>query len=99
LNKNKLISVTKIKKEAVMKYLTIFLLIISLFGLGLTGCSGCLTNTQKGAVIGGALGTVSGAIIGNNWHNKHHDTVRNGAIIGGITGALGGAVIGTQMGN
>jgi len=82
-----------------MKHVMILLLILGLFGLGLTGCSGGLTNTQKGAAIGGALGAVGGAVIGNNWHNKHHDTVRNGAIIGGITGAVSGAVIGNQMGN
>jgi len=82
-----------------MKHFLIILIISGLFGLGLTGCSGGLTNTQKGAVIGGTLGALGGAVIGNNWHNKHRDTVRNGAIIGGIAGALGGAAIGNQMGN
>ncbi len=82
-----------------MKHVVIVMIILGLFGLGLTGCSSTLNNTQKGALVGGALGAVSGAIIGNNWHNRHHDTVRNGAIIGGLAGAVGGAVVGSRMGN
>ena len=82
-----------------MKHFLLIMIIFGVFGLGLTGCSGGFTNTQRGAAIGGALGAVSGAVIGNNWHNKHKDTVRNGAIIGGLIGALGGATIGSQMGN
>ncbi len=82
-----------------MKRFLILLIILSFLGGGLTACTSTLNNTQKGAVIGGAVGALSGAIIGNNWHNKHHDTVRNGAILGGLVGATGGAVIGSHMGN
>ncbi len=82
-----------------MKRIAIILIITVLIGAGLTGCSSTLNNTQKGALMGGAIGALSGAIIGNNWHGKHKDSVRNGAIIGALAGAAGGAVIGNRMGN
>ncbi len=56
---------------------------------------GCETTpVQQGALLGGALGAGTGAIIGNNTHGHHGGT---GALIGGAAGALGGALIGDQV--
>jgi len=83
-----------------MKRMCIILLLLGALTItGLTGCTSTLNNTQKGALMGSAIGALSGAIIGNNWHGKHKDSVRNGAIIGALAGAAGGAAIGNQMGN
>lgn len=65
--------------------------------LGLTtvcaGCVGTGPNTQQGAVAGGALGAVTGAIIGNaSGHNG-----LAGAIIGGTVGAIAGGTIGNNI--
>jgi hypothetical protein len=46
------------------------------------------SNKAKGAVIGGAVGAVGGAII-----SKHKGT---GAVVGGVVGAAGGYIIGNQ---
>jgi hypothetical protein len=62
--------------------------------LPLTGCVGTGPNTQQGAVAGGAIGAVAGAIIGNN--SRGHDAV-GGAILGGIAGALAGGAIGNSL--
>ena len=53
--------------------------------------AGC-TTTQKGAVIGTAIGAGAGAVIG---HQSGHRT--EGAVIGGAAGALGGAAVGHQI--
>lgn len=51
------------------------------------GCSRPLSNTEKGALLGGAGGAGIGALIGKG----------KGAAIGGAAGAVGGAIIGNQM--
>lgn len=56
--------------------------------LALAGCSA----TQKGAVIGGAVGAGAGGIIG---HQSGHGW--EGAGIGAATGAAAGALIGHYM--
>lgn len=71
---------------------SIALLSLSLATL-LTGCVGSGPNTESGAVIGGALGMISGAVIG---HNSRHGDGASGAILGGIAGATAGAVIGNS---
>ena len=55
--------------------------------LAVTGCSRPLSNTEKGALLGGAGGAGVGALIGKG----------KGAAIGGAAGAVGGAIIGSQM--
>ncbi len=82
-----------------MKQFVIFVVLVSFLGIGLAGCStmNSMNNTQRGALYGGTLGAIGGAVIGNNLRNKHKYSVRNGAILGAIAGALGGAVIGNEM--
>lgn len=55
--------------------------------LAVTGCDRPLSNTEKGALLGGAGGAGVGALIGKG----------KGAAIGGAAGAVGGAIIGNQM--
>ena len=57
------------------------------------GCVGSGPNTQQGAVSGGALGAIAGAIIGNN---SGHGNGLNGALIGGAVGAIAGGTMGNQ---
>ncbi len=52
---------------------------------------GC-TSTQKGAVIGGAVGAGAGAVIGHQ-----SGRAAEGAVIGGAVGAASGTVIGEQV--
>lgn len=59
----------------------------------LTGCVGTGPNTQEGAVTGGALGALAGAIIG---HNSGGGNTLGGALIGGAVGALAGGTIGNN---
>jgi hypothetical protein len=70
-----------------MKLAAIAITLAALVG----GTAGCATRAQEGALIGGALGAGTGAIIGNQ--SGH---TGEGALIGGAAGALGGAVIGNQ---
>ncbi|MCP4645147.1 MAG: glycine zipper 2TM domain-containing protein [bacterium] len=57
------------------------------------GTMGCRTTTvQQGAVIGGALGAGTGAIIGHQQGKQGE-----GALIGAGAGALAGALIGDQV--
>jgi YMGG-like Gly-zipper len=60
----------------------------------LTGCVGTGPNTQNGAVAGGAIGALAGAIIGNN--SRGHDAL-GGAVIGGIAGAIAGGTLGNSV--
>ncbi len=54
---------------------------------------GCQTTpTQRGAVLGGALGAGAGAIIGHQQGDQGE-----GALIGAAAGALAGALIGDQV--
>jgi len=63
-------------------------------GLLLAGCVGTGPNTQQGAVAGGALGALAGAVIGNN--SRGHDA-GSGALIGAAVGALAGGTIGNSI--
>src|SRR3954451_4053243 len=69
-----------------------------LFGMTLlgglaAGGAGCSTNTGTGALVGGALGAGTGAIIGHNSHGR----TAEGALIGGAVGAVAGGVIGNAQ--
>jgi uncharacterized membrane protein YebE (DUF533 family) len=59
------------------------------------GCVGTGPNTQQGAVTGGALGALAGAIIGNNSGGSG----LGGALIGGAVGAIAGGTLGNQEDN
>jgi hypothetical protein len=60
----------------------------------LSGCEGTGPNTQQGAVTGGALGALAGAIIG---HNSGGGNTLGGALIGGAAGALAGGTLGNSV--
>lgn len=70
---------------------TINFILIGIFLFTLTGCQ--TTPTQDGALLGGALGSASGAIIGHQMGKQGE-----GALIGAGVGALTGALIGDQVG-
>jgi hypothetical protein len=58
------------------------------------GCVGTGPNTQNGAVAGGALGALAGAIIGNN--SGGHNAL-GGAAIGAVAGAIAGGTLGNAV--
>ncbi|MCE9561360.1 MAG: complement resistance protein TraT [Planctomycetes bacterium] len=58
--------------------------------LGSVGCS-TMNNTEKGAAVGGGIGTVAGAGLGAI---THHPVA--GAIVGGVTGAAIGGITGAD---
>ena len=82
-----------------MKRFVTLVVLLGFLAVVVSGCStmNSMNNTQRGALYGGALGAIGGAVIGNNLNHKHQDSVRNGAILGAMAGALGGALIGHQM--
>lgn len=60
----------------------------------LTGCQnpdGTQNNTAGGALIGGAIGAITGAAIGGGRHGGE------GALIGAAAGVIGGGLIGNSM--
>jgi len=59
-----------------------------------TGCVGTGPNTQQGAVTGGAIGAIAGAVLGNN--SRGGDAL-GGAILGGTVGAIAGGAIGNSV--
>jgi uncharacterized protein YcfJ len=70
--------------------------VVAVAGLSLVGCytpEGQPDRTASGALLGGALGAGTGAIIGNY---AGHNTA-GGAAIGGALGALTGAIVGNAM--
>jgi outer membrane lipoprotein SlyB len=69
-------------------------LIFSSSAVLLTGCmnpDGTQNNTGSGALIGGALGAITGAAIGGPRNGGA------GALIGAAAGAIGGGLIGNSM--
>ncbi len=59
----------------------------------LTGCqypNGEQNNTGSGALIGGGIGALSGAVLGGR-------NAAAGALIGGAIGAVAGSIVGNQM--
>jgi hypothetical protein len=73
-------------------------LLLSLAALStlLSGCVGVGPNTQQGAVTGGTLGAIAGAIIG---HNSRGGDALGGALLGGTVGAIAGGTIGNSVDN
>ena len=65
----------------------------SLIAISCLGCSN-MNNTQKGAAIGGAGGTVVGAVVGKQLGNTGA-----GAAIGAVTGLATGALVGKAEDN
>jgi len=60
----------------------------------LSGCVGTGPNTQQGAVNGGAIGALAGAIIG---HNSRGGDTLGGALLGGTVGAIAGGTLGNSI--
>ena len=60
----------------------------------LTGCVGVGPNTQEGAVTGGTLGAIAGAIIG---HNSRGGDTLGGAVLGATAGAIAGGTLGNAQ--
>ena len=60
----------------------------------LSGCVGTGPNTQQGAVTGGTLGAIAGAVIG---HNSRGGDALGGAILGATAGAIAGGAIGNSV--
>jgi len=54
--------------------------------------TGCLTTTQKGAVIGTGVGTATGTMIGT-----FTDNTAMGAALGAGAGAVGGILVGDHL--
>jgi hypothetical protein len=73
-------------------------LLVSTLALSLlgAGCVGTGPNTQQGAVTGGMLGALAGAIIG---HNSSGGDALGGALLGGTAGALAGGALGNSVDN
>jgi uncharacterized protein YcfJ len=61
-----------------------------------SGCASSPNRAVEGSLIGGILGAGTGAIIGNQGHDRDQDRTR-GALIGGAVGAIGGALVGSQV--
>ena len=72
--------------------MTYFILVISLLGLGLSGCQSAGKNTAYGAGIGAAAGAAAGAIIGHQSGNRG-----KGALIGAALGAGAGSAYGYKL--
>lgn len=68
------------KRKVAIVILCLLISIPILFG----GCASDMTAAQKGAVGGGAVGAVGGAILGGS---------PQGVLIGAGVGALGGALV------
>jgi outer membrane lipoprotein SlyB len=71
-----------------------FLILAAGAAVLLTGCvnpDGTQNNTGSGAIIGGAVGAITGAAIGGPQHGGE------GALIGAGAGAVGGGLIGYSM--
>jgi len=75
------------------KALLVSALVLSLLG---AGCVGTGPHTEQGAVTGGALGALAGAIIG---HNSRGGDALGGAILGGAAGAIAGGTLGNSVDN
>ena len=74
--------------------LYVLTLALAASAVGLTGCqnpNGTPNNTGSGALIGGAMGAITGSAIGGR-HNGGQD-----ALIGVAAGAIAGGLIGNSM--
>ncbi len=66
------------------------IILVLLLLVTLTGC----TSTQKGIVMGGAVGGIAGAAYGYATEEEKTAGTTKYAIIGAATGAIAGAIIG-----
>ena len=80
-----------VEKERTMRMLDKLLLALVLLTI-LALAAGC-TTTQKGSLLGAAVGAGAGAVIGHNTHAGSGP----GALIGAGVGALGGALAGDAI--
>src|SRR5262249_20158966 len=62
--------------------------------LALGGGCQSMSNTDKGVLTGGALGTGAGALIGSATHHTGA-----GAVLGGVVGAIAGGLTGSAIDN
>ncbi len=74
----------------------VYLLIIAVYALALSGCAENQTKVAEGAGIGGILGAVVGGVVG---HQQKGDHAIGGALIGGALGAAAGGIAGSQIEN
>ncbi len=65
----------------------ITLLLILAVSVGFMFASGCQTQAQTGAAVGGLGGAGIGALAGG----------KKGAVIGGVAGTVGGYMLGNEM--
>jgi hypothetical protein len=79
----------------IMRHSTSSFLVLAI-AVFFSGCVGTGPNTQQGAVTGGALGALAGAIIGNN---SRGGNALGGALIGGAIGAIAGGTLGNSVDN
>lgn len=91
MSNNKLVVKTEKNKTLLSSGLVGLVLVLSVFIIGISGCS-TMTKSQKGAVIGGTGGAVVGGVVGRSMGNT-----AMGAIIGAAAGGVAGAVIGKKM--
>ena len=69
-------------------------LVLAASAVGLTGCQnpdGTQNNTGSGALVGGAMGAITGAAIGGSQHGGE------GALIGAAAGVIAGGLVGNSM--
>ena len=69
-------------------------LALAVSAVGLTGCqnpNGTQNNTGSGALIGGAMGAITGAAIGGPRHGGED------ALIGAVAGVIAGSLVGNSM--
>ena len=75
-------------------YILTLNLALAVSAVGLAGCqnpNGTQNNTGSGALIGGAMGAVTGAAIGGSRHGGE------GALIGAAAGVIAGGLVGNSM--
>ncbi len=81
-----------------MKKITLLSLAVFItFGSLLVSCDAIknTNNTQRGAGIGVAAGSILGAVLGNNIGKGGNGAL--GAVLGGVIGGVAGGVIGNRM--
>jgi hypothetical protein len=61
-----------------------------------SGDAYCQTQRQNRMMIGGAIGAIAGAVLGNNLAARGRQS--EGSVLGGVAGAATGAVIGRNSG-
>ncbi|MFL5575862.1 MAG: OmpA family protein [Gemmatimonadaceae bacterium] len=78
--------------RTIHRTLPVALALAATSGAALAGCSGAMSNKQKGAIVGAATGAAAGGLIG-----RANGSTAKGAIIGATVGGAAGMIIGHQM--